>query len=113
MRKKEDKIWTELISLETKELLSSYSELISVSEQGLTVLAKKQFVNIPESDWPHFLDNPVELFLSQYEIPFYGIIKKIKKKKKDSFEIKINFMETTPVYYRECLIDLFNYPIPA
>ena len=113
IKKIKDKIWTELISLETKELLSSYCELLSVSEQGLTVLVKKQFFNISENDWPHFLNNPVELFLSQYEIPFYGIIKKIKRKKKDSFEIKINFMETTPVYYRECLIDLFNYPIPA
>ena len=111
--KDENKIWTELISLKTEEILSYYIELISVTQQGLTVTAKRKFFNIPESDFSTMLNSPVELFLSQYEIPFYGVIKEIKKKKKDVFEIKINFMNSTPVYYRECLTDLFNFPLPA
>ena len=111
--KKDNKIWTDLISLKTEEVLSSRSELISVTKQGLTVLLKKQCFNISESDFPKFLNTSVELFLSQYEIPLYGVIKKIKRKKKNVFEIKINFMETSPIYYKECLIDLFNYPLSA
>ena len=111
--KTENKVWTELISLQTEEILSSYSELDSVTKNGLTVIAKKKFFNIPESGFLKVLNKPVELFLSQYEIPFYGVIKEIKRKKKDTFEIKISFMENTPAYYRECLTDLFNYSLPA
>ena len=117
IEKQENKIWTDLISLKTKEVLSTYSELISVTKQGLTVRSNKKFFNISENDFPQLLDSPVELFLSQYEIPFYGIIKKIHKQKKktkeDILEIKINFMESTPFYYRECVTDLFNQPLTA
>ncbi|MCZ0932124.1 MAG: hypothetical protein OXJ52_03115 [Oligoflexia bacterium] len=113
IEKQENKIWTDLISLKTKEVLSPYSELVSVTKQGLTVQSKRKFFNISESDFPKFLNSPVELFLSQYEIPFYGVIKKIQLKKKDIFEIKLNFMESAPSYYRECVTDLLNYPLPA
>ena len=113
-RQAENKIWTELISINTEEVLSSYSELISVTKQGLTVLAKRKFFNLPENSFTKALNLPVELFLSQYEIPFYGIIKEIKRtKRKDSFEIKISFMDSTPTYYRECLTDLFSFPLLA
>ena len=105
---KNNKIWTDLISIKTKEILSYQNELISVTKQGLTVLCKKEFFNISENDFIKFLNSPVELFLSQYELPFYGRIKKIKAKKKNLFEIKISFMEDTPIYYRECVSDLLN-----
>lgn len=109
----ENKIWTELISINTEEILSPYSELISVTKHGLTVLAKRKFFHLPENNFTKVLNAPVELFLSQYEIPFYGIIRQIKRKKKESFEIDISFMDSTPAYYRECLTDLFNFPVSA
>ena len=111
--KQENKVWADLISLKTKDILSSHSELTAVTKQGLTVQAKRKFFNISENDFPKFLNNPVELFLSQYEIPFYGVIKKINTKKKDIFEIKISFMESAPDYYRECVTDLLKFPLPA
>ena len=108
MQPNKSKVWTDLISIKTKEILSYQNELISVTKQGLTVLSKKEFFNISESDFIKFLNTPVELFLSQYELPFYGRIKKINQKKKNLFEIKISFLEDTPIYYRECVSDLLN-----
>ena len=107
----ENTVWTELVSMNTKETLSSYSELISASKQGLTVLVKGDFFNIPKNGFAKVLNAPVELFLSQYELLFHGIIKEIKRKRGNSFEIKISFMDDTPTYYRECLTDLFNFPL--
>ena len=107
------KIWTDLVSIKTKETLSSYSELASVTRQGLTVKSKKEFFCVSESDFPRFLNSPVELFLSQYEIPFYGVIKHIRKIGKNIFEVSIRFTKDTPSYYRECVTDLMKDSLPA
>ena len=101
-------ISTEIVSLTEKEILSRYSQLASVTKKGLTVHSKKKFFLVPEKDFLKFLNHPVELFLSQYEMPFYGIITKICPIEKDIFEIRIDFMENTPLYYRECVEDLLN-----
>ena len=111
-KNKKIKIWADLISLKTKDILSPQSELTAVTKNGLIVQTKKQFFNISENDFPRFLNNPVELFLSQYEIPFYGVIKKINIKEKGSVEIKISFLESAPDYYRECVTDLLKIPLP-
>ena len=101
-------IWTDVISLKTKEILSRYSQLISVTKKGLVVQSKKEALSVSVKDFSKFLNCPVELFLSQYEIPFYGVITKINFIKKDVFEFYIDFMENTPLYYRECVTDLLN-----
>ncbi|MDE0092569.1 MAG: hypothetical protein OXN83_04720 [Oligoflexia bacterium] len=109
MTLKQNKIaWSDLVSVKTKEVLSHHGELISVTKQGLTVQSKKEFLNISENDFCKFLNRPVELFLSQYEISFYGIIKKVNLIRRNIFEIKISFTEDTPIYYRECVTDLLN-----
>lgn len=102
------KISTDIISWPEKEILSSYSQLTSISKKGLIFHSNRQYLLIPEKDISKFLDQPVELFLSQYELPFHGVIKAIKSVKKDVFEIHIDFMESTPHYYRECMEDLLN-----
>ena len=94
--------------MNTNEILSHQSKLVSVTKKGLTVHTKKQFFNISKKDFPKILNDSVELFLSQYEIPFYGVISQIQQKEKDLFEIKINFTDNTPIYYRECVNDLLN-----
>ena len=101
-------ISTEIVSLAEKEILSRYSRLTSATKKGLTVHSNKKFFLVPERDFIKFLNHPVELFLSQYELPFYGIITKIYPIEKDLFEIRIDFMENTPLYYRECVEDLLN-----
>ena len=99
---------TEIISLNKKEILSRYSQLTSVSKKGLTVHSNKKFFLVPEKDFSKFLNQPVELFLSQYELPFYGVLKKIHPITKDLFEICIDFTKSTPLFYRECVEDLLN-----
>ena len=101
-------VFTDIVSLSKKEILSRRSQLAGVTKEGLTVHSNKKFFLIPEKEFSRFLNQPVELFLSQYEIPFYGVITKICPLKKDLFEICIDFMENTPLYYRECVKDLLN-----
>lgn len=103
-----NKISTDIISLPEKEILFCHSQLTSISKQGLTFHSSKQYFLVPEKELSKFLNHPVELFLSQYELPFYGVIKEICPVEKDIFEIHIGFMESTPLYYRECVEDLLN-----
>ena len=101
-------VFTDIVSLSKKETLSLHGQLAGVTREGLTVHSDKKFFLIPEKEFSRFLNQPVELFLSQYEIPFYGVLKKICPLEKDLFEIYIDFMENTPLYYRECVEDLLN-----
>lgn len=101
-------ISTEIMSLNKKELLSSHSQLAEVSKKGLTVYSDKKFFLVPEKEFSKILNQPVELFLSQYEMSFYGVITKIMAIKKNLFKIFIDFTESTPLYYRECVEDLLN-----
>ncbi len=105
---RERHVSTDIVSLAQQEVLSRHSYLAGATKKGLTVHSDKKFFLIPEKDFLKFLNCPVELFLSQYEIPFYGIITKICPLKKTLFEINVDFMENTPLYYRECMADLLN-----
>ena len=99
---------TDIVSLSKKKTLSYKSHFISADKKGLTVRSNKKDFFIPEREFSQFLNHPVELFLSLYELPFYGVILKINPIKKSFFEIRIGFMESTPLFYRECLNDLLN-----
>ena len=101
-------ISTNIISLSEKAILSDYSQLTSATKKGLTFRSNKNFLLIPKKDISKFLNHPVELFLSHYELPFFGVLKKILEIKEDLFEISIDFTEETPLYYRECVEDLLN-----
>ena len=101
-------ISTDIVSLTRQETLSCHSHLASVTKKGLTVHSDKKFFLVPEKEISRFLNHQVELFLSQYEIPFYGIITKICSIRENLFEISVDFTENTPLYYRECVADLLN-----
>ncbi|MCY4321602.1 MAG: hypothetical protein OXC37_04270 [Bdellovibrionaceae bacterium] len=109
--KNQEKISVDLTSLKTKDILVNSAELVSVTKQGLIVRSKKVSFNIEKKDFSKLLTTPVELFLSQYEIPFYGTLKKFDLKRKDIIEITISFMENAPDYYKECAMDLLNFSI--
>ena len=103
-----NKVSTDIVSLPDKEILSRHSRLTSSTKKGLTLHSNKKGLLIPEKDISKFVNHPVELFLSQYELSFYGVIKKIAPLDEDIFKISIGFTESTPLYYRECIEDLLN-----
>lgn len=106
--KYKSQILTDIVSLSGQETLSRANQLASASVKGLRVYSDKKGFLIPTKDFSKILNHPVELFLSQYELKFHGVIKKIQAIEKDLFEIQIDFTEDTPHYYRECVEDLLN-----
>ena len=101
-------ISTDIISLSEKKILSYYSKLTSASKEGLIFHSYKHFFSIPQTEFSKFLNQPVEIFLSHYKLPFFGILKNISEIKKGVFEINISFTKETPFFYRECVEDLLN-----
>ena len=106
--KKENTVLTDIIALNTREILSRYSELVLANKTGLTIQVKKGLFHFSEKERKKLLDMPVELFLSQYEIPFYGEIESIWDLEDNLIEIKVRFLPNTPIYYRECMGELLN-----
>ena len=103
-----DKIFTDIISLSEKVILSKNSQLTSASKKGLVFHSEKKFLPFPKRDILRFLNQPVELFLSHYELPFYGVLRDVSEVEEDVFEIFVDFTKETPLYYRECVEDLLN-----
>ncbi|MBC6414848.1 MAG: hypothetical protein GDA46_00410 [Bdellovibrionales bacterium] len=106
--KKENKVLTDIIILNTRKILFRCSELVLANKTGLTFRIKKTSFDFSQRETQNFLNLPVELFLSQYEIPFFGEIDFIQDIDKYFLEVKIRFMSETPFYYRECLGELLN-----
>ena len=102
------KILTDVIALKTREILSKYNELTLVDKRGLVIKTKKDSFPSSIEGRKKFLNLPVELFLSQYEIPFYGEIDSIEDLEDGLVEIKIRFLSQTPQYYRDCIGELLN-----
>lgn len=107
-QRKKPKICTDIVSLRRQKVLSQSSQLIKATKTGLTFKSGKKFFFISQKEIPLFVNHPVKLFLSQYEIPFYGVIKKISPGKKNFFVICVDFMKNVPLYYRECVEELLN-----
>ena len=105
---KPDKIFTDIVSLSDKITLSKYSRLTSASKKGLVFYSKKKFFPMSKRELLRFLNQPVELFLSPFELSFFGVFKSISEVKKDKFKILVDFTKETPLYYRECIEDLLN-----
>lgn len=101
-------ISTDIMSATQKKLLSRNSRLSGISTKGLTLQSKKKYLLIPEKDFSRFLNQPVELLLSQYELPFDGVVTQISSIEEDLFEIQIDFSKNTPLYYKECVEALLN-----
>jgi len=109
MRKEKNvKILTDIMALKTREILSKNSELVLADKKGLIIKEKKSSFNFLFENREKLLNLPVELFLSQYEIPFYGEIDSIEDLGNNWIEIKIRFLSQTPYYYRECMEGLLN-----
>ena len=108
MIKEKVKILTDVVALKTREILSQHNELVLTDKKGLVIQTNKDSFNFSVKDRKKFLNLPVELFLSQYEIPVYGEIDSIEDLENDLIEIKIRFLNQTPYYYRECLKELLN-----
>ena len=108
MRKENVKILTDVMELNTRKVLSKYTELVLADKKGLVVQGEKPSFNFSIENRKKLLNLPVELFLSQYEIPFYGEIDSIEDLGNDWIEIKIRFLSQTPHYYRECMEELLN-----
>ena len=103
-----NKIFSDIISLLEEDVLLYYTQLTSITKKGLTLQAYKECFSVSRKDILKQKNHPVELFLSQYELPLQGVIKKINSTGKGTFKIYISFTESTPIYYRECIEDLLN-----
>ncbi len=102
-------IVSDVISLEKKSILAHKVQLVNVDNKGLYFHFKKDQIPISEKSFLiEFLNHYVELFLSKYELKFEGVIKSISPVNKHLFEMHIGFMESTPVFYRECVSDLMS-----
>jgi len=100
-------ISTDIFFSNKKEKLSQ-GLLVKVSKKGFIVQSSREFLHVLEENFYKFLNQPVEIFLSQYEVLFYGVIQQISSVSKDLFEIKIGFTKNTPLYYKECVEDLLS-----
>ena len=108
MIKEKVKILTDVVALQTREILSKYNEVVLADNKGLVIQTKKESFPSSEKDREKLLNLSVELFLSQYEIPFFGEIASIEDLENGWIEIKIRFLSQTPYYYRECMGELLN-----
>ena len=106
--KNSKKISVGLIPMKTDNILSSQFKLIEASTQALILQNDKSATSLTEEEILKLVNEPVELFLSQYEYYFYGQIQSIKKLEGDRFQVEVCFMDNVPNYYRECVKDLLN-----
>ena len=107
-QKTDTRVLTDIVSLSKKAILSQKSLLSGADCKGLIFYSDKSHLLVPKTEIPSFLNQPVKLFLSQYELIFYGIVKSVKAVQRRGFEICVDFTENTPFYYRECVADLLN-----
>ena len=106
--KNSKKISVGLIPINNHNVLSRNFRLITVTTQALILQNDKQPCYFSEKEILKLIDEPVELFLSQYEYFFYGQIRSIKKLQGDKIQVEVCFMDNAPSYYRECVRDLLN-----
>ena len=107
-RHERNQISTNIISLSEKAILSHYSRLASATKKELIFYSHKKCLPFSKVNFIKFVGHPVELFLSHYELPLFGVVRKISEIKENVFEISIGFPKDTPLYYRECVADLLN-----
>lgn len=104
---KKNKIVSDIKSLDQKKVLIKDSRLVSVTSKGLCFFSKTKQLKVSKNFlFSSFLNHPVELFLSEYELNLDGVIHAVSLVGKDLFEIHIQFTETTPQFYRDCFVDL-------
>ena len=100
-------IVSDITSLEKKGVLAAQIQLVNVDREGFYFHLNQDQILIPKQSFlKKFLNHYVELFLSEYELKFEGIIKRVSPIDKNLVEVHIGFTESTPTFYRECILDL-------
>ena len=105
---KSRKISADIISMNSNDVLYKDFNLVKATTTGLILRKKNPPAYVFKEELLKFLNEPVELFLSQFEYSFYGHIQSITKFSGKSIQLEVCFMDSVPGYYRECVQDLLN-----
>ena len=99
----------DIVSIFKRETVCRQGWLKKATTKGLIFHSEKDQLLLNYKGIKRCLNRPVKLFLFQYELWFYGILKKLYPiEQKKFFEIAVGWTKETPQYYRECVEDLLN-----
>ena len=105
---KKGKVLSDIVLISKIKTVCKQSHLKTATKNGLIFHSKKKLFLLNHKNIRKYLDHPVSLVLSQYDLLFYGVLKKIQPLGQKAFEISIGWTKNTPLYYRECVEDLLN-----
>ena len=103
-----------LTSLTQKKVVSRRGKIIQASTSGFLIhIDRADLVpkNLRESlSLQEILNDQLLLVISPMELEIGGVVARVKRINKTTFELGVNFVDSGPEFWRECLMDLLPRP---
>lgn len=94
--------------------LASGGTLIEVSETGFKLILDRKALKSPklrsQLDLSELLNETIWIHLNDLDLILEGTVTRTRFIGKGKFEIGIDYSDTAPEYWRECLVDLLPNP---
>lgn len=95
-------------------LLSQGGTLVEVSETGFKILLdRKEFPSSKfrsQLDLNELVNELISIHIEELDLIIQGTIQRTQFLGKGIFEIGVDYSDTAPEYWRECLVDLLPHP---
>jgi hypothetical protein len=94
--------------------LASGGTLVEVSASGFKLIVDRKALKSPkfrsQLDLSELIDESIWIHLNDLDLVLEGTIKRTRFLGKGKFEIGVDYTDTAPEYWRECLVDLLPNP---
>jgi len=94
--------------------LASGGTLVEVSASGFKILVNRKELKSPrfrsQLDLSELVEESIWIHLDDLDLVLEGTIKRTRFLGKGIFELGVDYTDTAPEYWRECLVDLLPNP---
>ena len=90
--------------------IASKGRLASITTKGFVFhLEKKDLSSATDSvEWENLINHPIGFVLSEFEVELHGIVRDLQFTDKNILEIHASYLDKTPRFYKQCVVDLLH-----
>lgn len=90
-------------------MIARNGKLVSVTTKGFIFHLEKKHLPKAESVYLESLINqPIGFVLSEFEVELHGVVKGLQVTNKDYLEIYADYLDKTPYFYKQCVVELLH-----
>ena len=98
----------ELFTLDNDKTFVKKGRLTRINLGGFVLRFKRQDLTVKESALQTLIHRPAGFVVKEFETELHGSVKSFQLSDKNNYRAEIGYLEQTPDFYKQCVMDLLR-----